>query len=111
MLHLLNPESWSVLLAWTSLAVVVVGLLRTYYLNGLNKFPAPGFAAFTNWWRLLVVARRQAHSEYTKLHEKHGDIIRLGPSALSFSDPQAVKVIYGLSNKLRKVCFNMTLSV
>lgn len=103
MLHLPATGSGSVLLPWVFVGVIAIFILRNYFNKGLNKYPAPSFAAFTNLWRLLAVARRQAQFEYLRLHEKLGDVVRLGPNALSFSNPKAVKIIYGLSNKLPKV--------
>ena len=38
-----------------------------------------------------------------KLHREHGDIVRLGPNMLSFGDPKALKVIYGLNKGFIKV--------
>lgn len=49
------------------------------------------------------MARKKAHAEYLKLHQDLGDVVRLGPNALSFADPQAIKDIYGLSKRLPKV--------
>lgn len=30
-----------------------------------------------------------------KLHEKYGDIVRIGPRELSVNDPEALSAIYG----------------
>lgn len=103
MLHLLIPSNLGALVSWALLGVLIASLLRNYFNKGLNNYPAPSYSAFTDFWRLLVVARGLAHAEYLELHNKIGDVVRLGPNALSFSDPKAVKVIYGLSNKLPKV--------
>ncbi len=51
--------------------------------------------------------KRRPEVEHIKLHEKHGDVVRLGPNSLSFSDPKALKTIYGLNKgftKVRGVC-------
>ncbi|KFA54656.1 hypothetical protein S40293_02236 [Stachybotrys chartarum IBT 40293] len=37
----------------------------------------------------------QLFKEVQKLHLEHGDYVRIGPSELSISDPQAVQAIYG----------------
>ena len=103
MLHVLSSYGWGNVSAWALLVAFVATCVSSYFNNGLNKYPAPSFAAFTNFWRFLVVARRQAHFEYLKLHQQLGDVVRLGPNALSFADPKAVKDIYGLSKKLPKV--------
>jgi len=103
MLDQLLATSWSVLLLWALLGILAVGLVRNYFHNGLNKYPAPGIASLTDWWRFVVVARRKAQFTYLKLHRELGDVVRLGPNALSFADPRAIKAIYGLGNKLTKV--------
>lgn len=83
--------------------VVICHALRNHFNKGLNKYPGPFLASFTNWWRFFSVAGGQAQFTWRQLHEKHGDIVRLGPNALSFGNPAAVKAIYGLSNRLNKV--------
>lgn len=82
---------------------ILAWLLQNYFNKGLNKFDGPLLASLTNWWRLLVVVRRKSHLEYLELHQKFGDVVRLGPNAVSFANPEAVKVIYGLNSKLVKV--------
>ncbi|KAK4443296.1 cytochrome P450 oxidoreductase [Podospora aff. communis PSN243] len=82
--------------------ILLTGLIRNHFHAGLNKYPAPAFASLTNWWRFVVVARRKAHVTHLKLHQELGGIVRLGPNALSFSDPRAVREIYGLNNKVAK---------
>ena len=47
--------------------------------------------------------RRRPEATHIKLHAQHGDIVRLGPNALSFADPKALKVIYGLNKGFTKV--------
>ena len=37
------------------------------------------------------------------MHKEKGDIVRLGPNALSFADPKALKDIYGLKKGFTKV--------
>jgi cytochrome P450 len=92
------------------LLIVVAGLavhlLRNKFHNGLNKFPAAHpLAAYTNWWRFFDVYNRSAERTHIELHRKHGDIVRLGPNALSFADPKAIKTIYGLNKGMTKSDF------
>lgn len=85
------------------LGALAVWLIKNYFHQGLNKYPGPPLAALTDWWRFYIVARRKAQFAYLKLHNELGDVVRLGPGTLSFSDPLAAKTIYGLHNKLNKV--------
>jgi hypothetical protein len=72
-------------------------LLTNYFNHGLNRYPGPLLASFTNWWRLWIVYNRRPELSHIALHAKHGPIVRLGPNTVSFSDPKALKAIYGLN--------------
>jgi hypothetical protein len=37
------------------------------------------------------------------MHEKYGDVVRMGPNVLSFGQPQAIKDIYGPGKQFKKV--------
>src|ERR1700744_1165050 len=87
-----------------ALAVVVVGyLLSNYFNHGLNKYPGPALARFTDWWRFFDVLGRRPDITHLKLHRQYGDVVRLGPNMLSFSNPKALKTIYGLNKGFTKV--------
>ncbi|KAH7412661.1 cytochrome P450 [Cadophora sp. MPI-SDFR-AT-0126] len=80
------------------LSVAFVAYLASNRFNrGLNKYPGPFLASLTDWWRFWIVYKRRPEVEHIRLHEKHGDVVRLGPNNLSFSDPKALKSIYGLN--------------
>lgn len=81
----------------------VAWLAKNYFNHGLNKYPGPLLAGLTNWWRFLDVYGRRPDITQLKLHRQHGDIVRLGPNVLSFSDPKAIKQIYGLNKGFVKV--------
>ncbi|KKA30627.1 hypothetical protein TD95_000859 [Thielaviopsis punctulata] len=82
-----------------------VHLARNYFHNGLSKYPGPTLAHFTNLWRFWDVYKRRPDITQRALHQKHGDVVRLGPNVLSFADPQAVKDIYGLNKGFIKSDF------
>lgn len=71
--------------------------VRNYFNRGLNKYPGPLLASITDWWRFFDVYNKRPEVTHIELHAKHGDVVRLGPNALSFSDPKAIKAIYGLN--------------
>lgn len=88
----------------TALAIALVAFFaRNYFNRGLNKYPGPFLAALTNWWRFFDVYGRRPDITHIALHRKYGDIVRLGPNVLSFADPKAIKVIYGLNKGFVKV--------
>ncbi|KIX02044.1 uncharacterized protein Z518_07983 [Rhinocladiella mackenziei CBS 650.93] len=89
-----------------AVAVAVVGyLLSNYFHHGLNKYPGPILARFTDWWRFFDVYGRRPDITHLKLHRQHGDVVRLGPNVLSFANPKALKTIYGLNKGFVKSGF------
>lgn len=87
-----------------SVAVLSLWLARNRYHNGLSKYPGPFLASITDWWRFFDVYGRRPEVTHRALHKKYGDVVRLGPNTLSFSDPKALKTIYGLNKGFIKVC-------
>ena len=85
------------------LVVVAAVFMRNHFHHGLNRYPGPIWAGFTNWWRFFDVWNRRPDITHNKLHHQYGDIVRLGPNALSFADPKAIKQIYGLNKGFVKV--------
>ncbi|KAK3394933.1 cytochrome P450-like protein [Podospora didyma] len=79
------------------LTAVLAWFVKNRYHNGLNKYPGPFLASLTDWWRFVDVYRRRPDQTHIALHKKHGSVVRLGPNVLSFSDPEALKTIYGLN--------------
>ncbi len=90
---------------WLSLGLSVTAawLVKNRYNHGLNKYPGPFLASLTDWWRFIDVYNRRPDITHVALHKKHGDVVRLGPNTLSFADPKALKVIYGLNKGFYKV--------
>lgn len=84
-------------------ALILAYLLRNYFNKGLNKYPGPFLANFTNAWRFIDVYKRRPDITQIRLHRQLGNIVRLGPNTLSFSDPAAIKTIYGLNKGFVKV--------
>ncbi|PQE30301.1 cytochrome P450 protein [Rutstroemia sp. NJR-2017a WRK4] len=97
----------SVLRHWllALITIVVAYLLKNYLNRGLNKYPGPLLASFTDWWRFFDVYQRRSEITHQKLHAKYGDVVRLGPNSLSFANPKALKTIYGLNKGFVKSHF------
>ncbi|EKG17123.1 Cytochrome P450 [Macrophomina phaseolina MS6] len=84
-------------------SVVVIHLLRNKFNKGLNKYPGPFLAAYTNWWRFFDAWGRKTEWTHIELHRKYGDFVRVGPNVISIADPKAIKTIYGLNKGMTKV--------
>ncbi|KAF2712861.1 pisatin demethylase [Pleomassaria siparia CBS 279.74] len=80
-------------------------LLSNKFWKGLNRYPGHWLAGYTNWWRFFDVWGRAHQWTLIRLHREHGDVVRLGPNVLSFGDPKAIKVIYGLNKGMVKSDF------
>ena len=87
--------------------IIIVGIIfhlaGNYFNRGLDKYPGPFLCAITNWLRFFKAWQRTPEQWHIDLHEKHGDIVRLGPNCLSFGNPKAIKIIYALGKGFTKV--------
>lgn len=79
-------------------------IVSNKYRYGLNKYPGPWLAAYTDWWRFFDNVGQKSEKTFIELHRKYGDVVRIGPNVLSFADPRALKTIYGLNKGFVKVC-------
>ncbi|MCJ1307251.1 hypothetical protein MMC25_000897 [Agyrium rufum] len=91
-------EHWLAAVSFLTIAYFA----KNYFNHGLQKYPGPFLASLTDWWRFVDVWGRRPDITHNALHRKHGDIVRLGPNALSFADPKAIKTIYGLNKGFTK---------
>ena len=92
-------------LLWVSLIGLVTLIAARLYQQEqrLHKFPGPFLARFTDFWQLWFMYVDRPNEPYRRLHEKYGKIVRMAPNKLYFSDPAAIRDIYGLRKDLRKV--------
>ncbi|KAE8389477.1 cytochrome P450 [Aspergillus alliaceus] len=65
------------------------------FLHPLSKFPGPKLAAMSNLPYVNWIITGQLHSRIRQLHDRHGDVVRIRPNALTYRNPQAWPDIYG----------------
>lgn len=94
----LATEHWPAIM----MLLLIAYLGKNLFNRKLHEYPGPFLASLTDWWRFFDVLGRRPEVTHIRLHEKYGDIVRLGPNALSFADPSALKVIYGLNKGFTK---------
>ncbi|KAL2799010.1 cytochrome P450 [Aspergillus keveii] len=80
-------------------------LLFNKYGRGLSHIKGPAVAGYTDLWRLWIVWQRRPEVALIALHKKYGRVVRIGPSAVSVSNPAAIKVIYGVKGRFVKSDF------
>jgi hypothetical protein len=94
-----SPIVWLCL----SSCLVLIPLILNRYKRGLYGIPGPFLASFSNLWLLINCANGKSMEEW-KLHRKYkSQLIRLGPSTVSVSDPEAIRIIYGYKPIFLKV--------
>ncbi len=80
--------------------------LQSWLKPGLRSIPGPWLAKFSNIWRFYDVAKGRPDITLYKLHENHGDYVRLGPRAVSVKNIEVLKMIYGVNAGYGKVGSN-----
>lgn len=107
-------KEWKVELlsaAWTVLQMNCVWVMTIFYsmalyrtcFHRLRKFPGPLWMSLSKWLMVYPDLKGQRPYMFQKLHEKYGDVIRVGPRELSVVDPAALSTIYG-GNALAMKC-------
>ncbi|KAL4786221.1 cytochrome P450-domain-containing protein [Aspergillus varians] len=92
-------------------AYVLFGLLAAYYVLPylhtwrLSDIPAPGLAAWTNFWLLRQARSGRRFLAVDEAHKKHGKLIRIAPRHISIADDAAIQAVYGHGNGFIKADF------
>lgn len=76
--------------------LVITGIYNLYF-HPLRKYPGPWFSAATSLPRILGRIRGIEPYHLQWLHDQYGDVVRIGPSELSYTDARAWKDIHGHS--------------
>ena len=100
-LNIIAVVAWDHSLSLSFLAVLIP-LISFRYCSGIQKFRGPFLASFTDLWR-FIHAYRGTLFPLRDLHDTYGDVVRVGPHALSFRDPQAIRDIFGAGKNWDKV--------
>ncbi|KAH8165438.1 hypothetical protein CIB48_g2836 [Xylaria polymorpha] len=83
------------LLGSLSVAFILTFTLRTFLSwNRLRHIPGPLLPSLTNLPRVFWVKTGQSQECYRQLHEKYGEVVRLGPNMVSISNPEVIPILY-----------------
>lgn len=74
---------------------IMVTIIYNLYLHPLRKYPGPLLARATGWWYIYHLCNGTQGKAFLKAHHKYGDVVRVGPNDLDYTDPQAWNDIYG----------------
>ncbi|KAK7946821.1 uncharacterized protein PG986_011142 [Apiospora aurea] len=82
----------------SSVACIVAGLLAFWFIVAtfvswyrLRHIPGPWYTGLTSAWVGWVAYSGKAHAVYLGISDKYGSLARIGPNALTTSDPELVK--------------------
>ncbi|KAL4933001.1 cytochrome P450 [Aspergillus undulatus] len=83
------------------LSVLAYGVYHLY-LHPLSLVPGPWLTRWTRCWEWYHVRSGSFEDVLIRLHQKHGNIIRIAPNKYSITSPDAIQQIYGHGSKLVK---------
>ncbi|KAI0267695.1 high nitrogen upregulated cytochrome P450 monooxygenase 2 [Gloeopeniophorella convolvens] len=61
----------------------------------LAQYPGPYLARLSKVWLAIIAAGGKQHIHFRKLHERYGDIVRVGPNELSIRDASIIPSLLG----------------
>ena len=79
----------------TLLVSLLAYVVYQRYFSSLSRLPGPFLASITSLWIAHAYWRQDFHHYVIELHKKYGLVVRVGPDAVSVSDVDSIKVIYG----------------
>ncbi|KAJ5690937.1 cytochrome P450 [Penicillium malachiteum] len=101
-----GTQLWSFAFAAVTIAISL-HLFRTWW--SLRHIPGPFLASLTNLQRVWWVKTGRAHLYHQAIHKKYGDVVRIGPHMVSFSNPEAITTVYPTRPGFPKSDFYATL--
>lgn len=69
----------------------------------MRHIPGPFLASISNFPRMSWVPTKRAHLILQEMHEKYGEVVRIGPNMVSFSNPEAIPTVYPTRQGFPKV--------
>lgn len=97
-----------VLCHYKSLIILLIlfHLLRNKFQPQIYSIPGPPLAGFSNLWRFWNALRQNQHDTQIDLHRQYNStLVRIGPRVVSFSEPEWIPKVYGLTSGFTKTRF------
>ncbi|RGP77186.1 cytochrome p450 [Fusarium longipes] len=104
------PPSSVLLLLWlfkwrVLVTIVFLRIIYNLFFHPLRKIPGPFLARASGLWRLIRYFRGTWHEDVLTLHKRYGQVVRISPGEVSFTDQDAIKAIYGHGKHVSKAAF------
>ncbi|KAI5927227.1 cytochrome P450 [Camillea tinctor] len=92
-----------------ALALGAIGVLLyhvvAYFTSPLKDIPGPFWAKITDLWRFIDHYHATQPITQRRLHDELGPAVRIGPNAVSLSDPSLLKTVYSTRGHFLKSDF------
>lgn len=89
------------ILIFTALTIGFAQVFRSW--QRLRHIPGPFWASISDFPRLFWVRTKKAHLIHQQMHEKYGEVVRIGPKTVIFRDPAAIPTVYPMRAGFPKV--------
>ncbi|EEB92955.1 hypothetical protein MPER_08459 [Moniliophthora perniciosa FA553] len=89
---------WNTLLVFIGYLSTILSCIIVYRVSPwhpLAAYPGPLLCKLTKFWGAYQGRTGKQFEWYKKLHERYGDVVRIGPNELSFLSPDALGPIMG----------------
>lgn len=83
------------MLVYAIVVVLVLSIRVLYNYTRLWPIPGPVYACVSDLWRGYARKSPNYSRRLRKLHQRHGQVVRIGPNVVSISEPETVSRIYG----------------
>ncbi|KAH9026090.1 high nitrogen upregulated cytochrome P450 monooxygenase 2 [Lactarius hengduanensis] len=96
--HVRWPAIVSLPLAFVTYGTSLLSFTLAYRLSPLHplaKYPGPVIAKSSQWWAAYLGGEGDLYRYTKNLHDRYGDIVRVGPNALSIRDPSLILTVLG----------------
>ncbi|KAF4631291.1 hypothetical protein G7Y89_g6844 [Cudoniella acicularis] len=76
---------------------LIVGSYAIYniFFHPLRQYPGPWYTKSSRLWFIIKIFRGTVVYDIKQLHDKYGDIVRVAPNELSYTNPDAWQEVYG----------------
>ncbi|KAJ2992866.1 hypothetical protein NUW54_g7834 [Trametes sanguinea] len=96
--HTLSPSQAALIsvFAFSMTLLISTALYRLSPFHPLAKYRGPLSCKLTKFWLACLSLGGRQHLYIKSLHERYGDVVRIGPNELSFRDPSVLTGMLGV---------------
>ncbi|KAJ8089129.1 hypothetical protein PM082_014377 [Marasmius tenuissimus] len=91
------PTAATIVLVYYTTILLCTLIYRISPFHPLAGYPGPLVCRITKWRSAWAAKHGKLHLLYSDLHERYGDVVRVGPNELSFRSVEAITPIMGMN--------------